>query len=58
MDDDEFKKLCRNKQLLLNEYEDYLYTNNFVIAISRDSMNKWSVNHSYTIVSDLINKYK
>lgn len=58
LSDDEFKKLCRNKQLLLNEYADYLYTNNFVIAISRDSMNKWSVNHRYTIVSDLINKYK
>ena len=58
LSDDEFKKLCRNKQLLLNEYADYLYTNYFVIAISRDSMNKWSVNHRYTIVSDLINKYK
>lgn len=58
LSDDEFKKLCSNKQLLLNEYADYLYTNNFVIAISRDSMNKWSVNHRYTIVSDLINKYK
>lgn len=56
--DDEFKNLRRNKQQLLNEYADYLYTNNFVIAISRDSMNKWSVNHRYTIVSDLINKYK
>ena len=58
LSDDEFKKLCSNKQLLLNEYADYLYTNNFVIAISRDSMNKWSVNHRYTIVSDLINKCK
>ena len=58
LSDDEFKKLCSNKQLLLNEYADYLDTNNFVIAISRDSMNKWSVNHRYTIVSGLINKYK
>ena len=58
LSDDEFKKLCSNKQLLLNEYADYLDTNNFMIAISRDSMNKWSVNHRYTIVSGLINKYK
>lgn len=58
LSEDEFENLCGNKQQLLNEYADYLYMNNFVVAISRDSMNKWSVHYRYAIVSDLINKYK
>ena len=56
--DAEFANLLRNKTQLLREYADYLYTDSFVIAISRDSMKKSSVHHRYTIVSDLINKYK
>ena len=58
LSENEFENLLGNRQQLLNEYADYLYTNNFVIAISRDSMNKWSVHHRYAIVSNLINKYK
>ena len=58
LSENEFKNLRGNKQQMLNEYAEFLYTNDFVIAISRDSMNKWSVHHRYTIVSDLINKYK
>ncbi len=56
--DEEFDHLCHNKSQLLADYEKDLYSNNFVIAISRDSMNKWSVSHRYTIISNLINKYK
>lgn len=56
--DAEFANLLRNKTQLLREYADHLYTDSFVIAISRDSMKKSSVHHRYTIVSDLINKYK
>lgn len=56
--DAEFSNLLRNKTPLLAEYADYLYTDNFVIAISRDSMKKGSVQHRYSIVSKLINKYK
>ena len=56
--DEEFGNLCRNKTQLLADYEKDLYSNNFVIAISRDSMSKWSVNHRYTVISSLINKYK
>lgn len=58
LSDIEFENLLRNKTQLLAEYEDYLYTDSFVIAISRDSMKKNSVHHRYTIVSNLINKYK
>ncbi len=56
--DVEFSNLLRNKTQLLAEYADYLYTDNFVIAISRDSMKKNSVQYRYSIVSNLINKYK
>ena len=56
--DAEFDRLLQNKDKLLADYEGNLYINDFIIAISRDSMSKWSVGHRYRIVSDLINKYK
>lgn len=56
--DDEFMHLCKNKAQLLEDYESFLYSNDFVIAISRDSMSKGSVNHRYTEISKLINRYK
>lgn len=55
---EEFNHLCHNKIQLLADYEKDLYSDDFVIAISRDSMSKWSVNHRYTVISSLINKYK
>ncbi len=54
----EFANVLRNKQALLTEYEGNLYDNDFIIAISRDSMSKWSVGYRYRIVSELINAYK
>ena len=56
--DSEFSNLLRHKTRLLEEYAGNLYTENFVIAISRDSMKRSSVQHRYSIVSNLINKYK
>jgi len=56
--DNEFLNLCKNKAQLLADYEIFLYSNDFVIAISRDSMSKWSVNHRFTEISNLINRYK
>ncbi len=54
----EFARLYHNKTQMLSEYERDLYSDDFVIAISRDSMSKWSVNHRYTVISNLINRYK
>lgn len=56
--EEEFGHLVHNKTRLLADYEKDLYSDDFVIAISRDSMSKWSVNHRYTVISNLINKYK
>ena len=56
--ENEFSNLCKNKEQLLSEYEQDLYSDEFVIAISRDSMSKWSVGHRYHVVSTLIDKYK
>ena len=54
----EFYNLCNNKEQLLSEYEQDLYSDDFVIAISRDSMSKWSVGYRYHVISTLIYKYK
>lgn len=54
----EFARLLQNKNRLLENYEQYLNSNEFIIAISRDSMNKLSVNHRYNVISTLIDKYK
>lgn len=54
----EFANVLRNRQALLTEYESNLYHNDFIVAISRDSMSKWSVGYRYRIVSELINAYK
>lgn len=54
----EFSNLCSNKKHLLLEYEKDLNSYDFVIAISRDSMSKWSVGYRYHVVSTLIDKYK
>lgn len=58
LSDNEFARLLQHKDDLLDEYGEYLYDDDFIIAISRDSMNRWSVNQRYTIINDLINKYK
>lgn len=56
--DAEFANVLHNKQSLISEYEEYLYTDDFIIAISRSSMNKQSVSYRYAIVKELIEKYK
>jgi len=58
LSDSEFANVLRDKEHLLAEYESHLYDNDFIVAISRDSMNKWSVGYRYRIVSELINAYK
>lgn len=54
----EFTHLLGNKDQMLSEYEHYLYSNEFIVAISRDSMNNKSVHYRYNIVKGLIDKYK
>jgi len=56
--DQEYAKLRQNKKRLLEDYAKYLNNNEFIIAISRDSMNKWSVNHRYSVITTLIESYK
>lgn len=58
LDNEEFIRLINNKEALLEEYEKYLWNDQFIIAISRDSMSKNSVNYRYTELSNLINKHK
>lgn len=55
--EEEYCTLRTNKHSLLYDYEDYLWNEQFIIAISRDSMNKNSVNYRYTELSNLIKKY-
>lgn len=54
----EFANILNNKDQLMDEYKNNLYDNDFIVAISRDSMSKWSVGYRYRIVSDLLNAYK
>lgn len=56
--DEEFESLLVHKDHMMEEYGRYLIDDNFIIAISRDSMSKWSVNYRYGIITDLINAYK
>ena len=56
--DEEFESLLVHKDHMMEEYSRYLIDDNFIIAISRDSMSKWSVNYRYGIITDLINAYK
>lgn len=58
LSDDEFARLLQHRDDLLDEYGEYMYDDDFIIAISRDSLSKWSVNQRYTIINGLINKYK
>lgn len=55
--ENEYSNLKKNKGSLLQDYVGYLWNEQFVIAISRDSMNKNSVNYRYNELSNLINKY-
>lgn len=55
--EEEYCSLRAKKLSLLSDYEDYLWNEQFIIAISRDSMNKNSVNYRYTELSNLIKKY-
>lgn len=55
--EDEFSNLRTNKASLLNDYKGYLWDEKFIIAISRDSMNKNSVNYRYSELLNLIRKY-
>lgn len=55
--EDEFSNLRTNKASLLNDYKGYLWNEKFIIAISRDSMNKNSVNYRYSELLNLIRKY-
>lgn len=55
--EEEYYHLRTNKKSLLADYENYLWNEQFIVAISRDSMNKNSVNYRYTELNNLINKY-
>lgn len=57
LSDEDFERLVSKKQELLKDYRKYLWNDNFVVAISRDSMSKASVNYRYTVLTDLIIKY-
>lgn len=54
---EDYDNLRTNKESLLKDYRNYLWNGQFIIAISRDSMNKNSVNYRYTELQNLINKY-
>lgn len=56
--DEEFERLLAHRDGMIEEYGRYLYDENFIIAISRDSMSKWSVSYRYGIINNLINAYK
>lgn len=58
LSDTEFEHLLQHKEEMLKKYEQYLSKEDFIIAISRDSMKKWSVNKRYTLLNGLIDEYK
>lgn len=57
LSDMEYETLFKSKNDLIAEYKVILNDNKFIIDISRDSMKKTSVEHRYTVIKDLINKY-
>ena len=58
LSDVEVANLISNKNHMLDDYGRFLYSDNFIIAISRDSMSRWSVDYRYRVIKDLIDKYK
>ena len=58
LSENDYNNLLDAKDDLMREYENILSDDRFIIDISRDSMKKTSVENRYTIVRDLINKFK
>lgn len=54
---EEFEKLKTNKHSLLNDYHELLDREEFVNAISRDSMKKTSVVYRFEEIINIVNKY-
>jgi hypothetical protein len=57
LSNDNFQKLCTNKDLFLSEYEDYLNDIDFNNFISRDSLKYNSVKERHEQLSQLIKTY-
>ena len=58
LSDSEFINLTKNRAQLIREYTQILGKEDFVIAISRDSMKHASVSLRFNLLKSLVQKYK